>query len=54
MVALIIALILAGAAVYIINALPIDATFKLIAKVIIVVAFAVYALRFLAPLAGLE
>ena len=47
MLALLILLILVGAALYVINLLPIDATLKQIARVVIIVAFAIYALRIL-------
>lgn len=45
--------IIVGAALYLLGLLPIDATMKMIVKVIVIVAFAIYALKLLAPLAGL-
>lgn len=53
MLALIIALIIAGGVLYIIGLLPIDATLKQIARVIIILIFAVYAIRILFGAGGL-
>lgn len=47
-----IALIVVGAILYILNALPIDATVKKIGQVVVIVAFAIYALRLLWPMAA--
>lgn len=49
MVELLIALILVGAVLYVVSVLPIDATVKLIVRVIVIVAVAIYAIRLLAP-----
>lgn len=54
MIEFLIALIIAGAILYILSRLPIDGTLKLIGQVVIIVAFAIYALRFLLPMAGLD
>lgn len=51
---LLIALIIVGAILFIVNRLPIDGTIKLIIQVIAVVFVAIYALRILAPMAGLH
>ena len=53
MLALIIALIVAGGVLYIIGLLPIDATLKQIARVIIILIFAVYAIRILFGAGGI-
>jgi hypothetical protein len=45
--------IIVGAALYLVMLLPIDATVKTIIKVVVIVAFAIYALKLLVPLAGL-
>jgi uncharacterized membrane protein YtjA (UPF0391 family) len=45
--------IIVGALLYILSLAPIDATMKMIAKVVIVVAFLIYAIKLLAPFAGL-
>lgn len=50
---LVIALIIAGALVYIVGVLPIDGTFKTIAKVVVIVVFAIYVIRLLAPMVSL-
>lgn len=50
MLNIIILLILVGAALYIVQIIPIDATLKTIIRVIIIVATAIYALRLLAPM----
>jgi hypothetical protein len=47
MIELLIALIIVGAILYILQLLPIDSTFKRIAYVIIVVFFVIYLLRHL-------
>lgn len=54
MVELIIACIVVGALLYLLSILPIDATMKSVAQIIIIVVFAIYAIRFLAPMAGLD
>jgi hypothetical protein len=53
-VGLIILLVIAGAALYLLQLLPIDATIKTIIKVIVVVVVIIYAILFLATLAGLS
>lgn len=52
MLMLLIALIITGALLYILNLLPMDATLKRIAWVVIIVIFAIYAIRELARLAN--
>jgi hypothetical protein len=47
LIQIVIVLIIAGAAVYIIQLLPIEATFKRIAVVVIIVALAIYVLKYL-------
>ena len=49
MINLIILLILVGAVLYVVGVLPIDGTLKLIIRVIVIVAVAIYAIRLLAP-----
>lgn len=49
----IIALVIVGAALYILQLLPIDATVKTIIQVIVVVIIVIYAIRLLLPFAGL-
>jgi hypothetical protein len=44
--------IIVAAALYILSLLPIDATLQLIIRVIVIVGFAIYAIKLLAPLAG--
>jgi hypothetical protein len=53
MLKLFIALILIGALVYVIELLPIDATFKRIVQVIAIVVAVIWALKVLWPMAGL-
>jgi hypothetical protein len=53
LIQILIALIVVGALLYILNLLPIDQTLKTIAYVIVIVVVAIYALRILAPMAGL-
>lgn len=53
MLSLLIALIIVGAVLYVVNLLPIDQTIKSIAWVLIVVIFAIYALRILFGAGGL-
>lgn len=45
--------IIVGAVLYILSLLPIDATLQLIIRVIVIVVFAIYAIKLLLPLAGL-
>jgi hypothetical protein len=49
----IIVCILVGAALYITQVLPIDGVFKTIIRVVVIVAFAIYAIKVLLPMAGL-
>lgn len=49
MVELIILLVIVGAALYLVELIPIDATIKRVIQVIVIVCVIVYALRFLAP-----
>lgn len=53
MLELIIGLIIIGALLYILQLLPIDATFKRVIQVIAIVAAVIWALRALWPAAGL-
>ena len=53
LVTVIIALIIVGAIVYVVQVLPIDATFKTIAKVVAIVALVVWLLRGFGPSLGL-
>lgn len=53
MLEFIIALVIIGAALYILQLLPIDATVKRIIQVIVVVILVIYALQLLLPMAGL-
>jgi hypothetical protein len=50
---LIIALIVIGALLYIVQLLPIDATFKRVIQVIAIVAAVIWSLKVLMPVAGL-
>jgi hypothetical protein len=47
-------MIVVGAALYLLNLLPIDATFKAIIRVILIVVFVIYAIIFLFGLAGVN
>ena len=53
MMELLIALIVFGAALYILQLLPIDATVKRVIQIIAIVILAVWALKLLLPMAGL-
>ncbi len=53
MLQFIILCVVVGAALYVANRLPLDATIKMIINVVAVVVFAIYALRLLWPMAGL-
>jgi hypothetical protein len=53
LIQLLIALIVIGALLYIVELLPIDATFKRVIQVIAIVVAAVWALKALVPMAGL-
>lgn len=54
MIEFIIALVIVGAALYLLQLLPIDATIKRVIQVIVIVVLVVWALRFLLPMAGLN
>jgi hypothetical protein len=54
MLQLLIIAIIVGAVIYIVRILPIDDTFKAIVTVIAIVVFAIYAIKMLAPIAGLS
>lgn len=54
MVQFLIALVILGAILYIINLLPIDATVKRIIQVIAIVFIVIYAIRVLLPMSGLS
>jgi hypothetical protein len=53
MLELLIALIIIGAALYLLQLLPIDGTIKRIIQVIVIVALVIWALKMLLPMAGL-
>jgi hypothetical protein len=53
MLQLLIAFIIVGALLYILNLLPIDATLKKIAWVLVIVIFAIYAIRILFGAGGI-
>ena len=53
-VGLILLLVVAGAALYLLQLLPIDATIKTIIKVLVVVIVLIYVILFLASMAGLS
>ena len=53
MLQLLIIAIIVGAIVYIVQLLPINGTIKQVAVVIAVVILAIYAIRILAPMAGI-
>lgn len=48
-----IALVIVGAALYLLNLAPIDDTVKRVIQVIVIVVLIVYAIRLLLPMAGL-
>ena len=54
MLSFLIALVIIGAALYLLQLIPIDGTVKTIIQVIVIVALVIYALRVLAPMAGLH
>lgn len=54
MLQLLIIAIIVGAICYVVRLLPIEETFKTIVVVIAVVVFAIYAIKLLAPIAGLH
>jgi hypothetical protein len=49
-----IALAIIGAVLYLLQLIPIDATVKQIIQVIVIVALVIYAIKMLAPIAGLS
>ena len=49
----IIILIIVGAALYLLQLVPIDATIKRIIQVIVIVFLVIYAIKLLAPMAGI-
>lgn len=53
LIGLIIVLIVVGAALYLLNLLPIDATVKQVIRVVVIVILIIYALLFVAGLLGL-
>lgn len=53
LVQLLIILIIAGAVLFIVNRLPLDATIKMVINVIAVVVLAIVVIKALVPLAGL-
>jgi hypothetical protein len=54
MVQFIIICVIVGAALYLTQVLPIDATFKTIIRIVVIVAFAIYALKLLLPMASIS
>ena len=52
-IGLLILLVVAGAALYLLNLIPMDATIRQVIRIIIVVVLIVYVIIFLAGLAGL-
>ena len=54
MLSLIIALIIVGALLYLLNLIPIDPTIKSVIYVIVIVVLAIYLLREFWPLTGLN
>ena len=54
MIEFLIALVILGAILYIINLLPIDATVKRIIQVIAIVFIVIYAIKVLLPMSGLS
>lgn len=54
MISFLIALVIIGAILYLLQLIPIDATIKQIIQVIVIVALVIYAIRILLPLAGLH
>lgn len=50
MVELIILLVIVGAALYLVELIPIDATIKRVIQVLVIVAVIIYALRLLSPM----
>lgn len=54
MIEFLIALVILGAILYLVNLLPIDATVKRIIQVIAIVFIVIYAIRTLLPAAGLN
>jgi hypothetical protein len=53
MLQLLILLIVVGAALYILQMVPIDGTIKRIIQVIVIVILVIYALKLLLPIAGI-
>lgn len=54
MIEFLIALVILGAILYLLNLLPIDATVKRIIQVIAIVFIVIYAIRVLLPMSGLN
>lgn len=54
MISFLIALVIIGAILYLLQLIPIDGTIKQIIQVIVIVALVIYAIRILLPLAGLR
>lgn len=53
MIQFLIVLIIVGAALYLLQLVPIDATIKRIIQVIVVVILVIYAIRLLLPMGGI-
>lgn len=54
MITFLIALVIIGAALYLLQLVPIDATIKQIIQVIVIVVLVIYAIKLLLPMAGLN
>jgi hypothetical protein len=54
MIQFLIALVILGAALYLLQLLPIDATVKQIIQVIVIVVIVIYAIKIAAAIAGLH
>ena len=54
MVQFLIALVIIGAALYLLQLVPIDATIKRVIQVIVIVVLVIWAIKALLPLAGLS
>lgn len=52
MIELLIALVIIGAALYLLNLIPMDATVKRVIQVIAIVVIVIYAIRVLLPMAA--
>jgi hypothetical protein len=53
-ISFLIALVIIGAVLYLLQQIPIDATVKTVIQVIVIVVLVIYAIRILLPMAGLH